>query len=60
MELQIKNQTAHLMVSLSLNAYYTKQHLQHPTTALFTLEPLKLSSKHGITTTENCSNSANA
>ena len=46
-----QNQTVHWMVSVSLNVYYhTKLYLQHPITALFTVELLKGSSKHGITT----------
>ena len=56
-----QNQTVHWMVSVSFNVYYhTKLHLQHPITALFTVELLKGSSKHGITTVKNHSSTVNA
>ena len=43
----IENVTTYWMVSL--NVKYTKLYLQHPAAALFTMELLKGSSKHGIT-----------
>ena len=55
-----QNQTAQSMVSVSLNIWYTKLHLQHPATALFTMELLKGSSKHDVTTIQNLSDTVNA
>ena len=55
-----QNQTAHSMASVSLNISYTKLHLQHPATALFTMELLKGSSKHDVTTIQYLSDTVNA
>ena len=55
-----QNQTSHSMESVSPNVWYTKLHLQHPATALFTMELLKGSSKHDITTIQNLSDTVNA
>ena len=47
-------------MSVSLNVYHTKLHLQDPATALLTMKLLKESSKHGITTRQNLSDTVNA
>ena len=45
---------------LSQCLVYKELRLQHPTTALLTMELLKGSSKHGITTIQNLSDTVNA
>ena len=55
-----QNQTAHWMVSVSLIVCHTRLLLQHPVTALFTMELLKGTSKHCIKTIQNLSDTVNA
>ena len=54
-----QNRTAHWMVSVSLDVLYTKLHLKHLATVLFTMELMKGSSKCGTITKKNLSYTVN-